>query len=181
MRWAIIGLAVLMVLVAAGQGYAALTFFTDRAAFQAAASGPLTLETFEDDPVALLTVPHVFLGSGLGVTTDPTNVTTEVTTVENYSYNTTPGGEKHLRFVYDPDYTASGFTANPMTAFGMDLSGFQDFLGYLFADGYLSKQVRDKLTADTVEVSDLLPYPGGYHVAKIPVYLREILDIYAVF
>ena len=122
----LITLAVGIVIMAA-PALGASVQYTDRATFNAAA-GPLTLETLEDDVVHQLAVPEALAGSGLVIDTNPRSVTTEVTTGEMYSSNTTPGGEKHLRFMYEDDYMASCMSsALPMTAFGFDITGFQDF------------------------------------------------------
>lgn len=146
---------VAVVALAAAPSLATTVQYTDRSAFEAAA-GPLTLETLEDDAVHQLVVPEALAGSGLIIDTNPRDVTTEVTTSEGYSSNTTPGGEKHLRFIYADDYVASCMTSPlPMTAFGFDLTGFQDFQGQggFAMDLYLGASQVDSLW---------IPDPGNF-------------------
>lgn len=102
-----------------------VTLYDDRDLFMQNADLPVTLETFETEAQQDV-VDGTTFGSGLTFAVNGT-WSAEVTDTEAFSYNTTPGGENHLRVGFGTgDYLVSFSADQHMTSFGFDITGYQD-------------------------------------------------------
>jgi len=118
-----------------GAGSRVTSTFTSRATFNAALTGPITVEGLEDDATATLSLPATLNGSNVQVSLFTGNVKTYVTpdSVPGWGFvNTTAGGIKVLAFgdsvngVDDQGaYTIQLKLPGLATGVGFDLSGYQ--------------------------------------------------------
>ena len=134
--------------------------YSDRAAYDLAAaaqSGEQRLETFESETIRAITQADVMLESGLNVWSSTPNWVVEVTNQQAFSYNTTPGGDQHVRFILggSTDFTALFRMPGLATGFGFDLTGFQDV-------GQLGGFAVDLLVGETLVDSLFIDSPGTF-------------------
>ncbi|MBX3374092.1 MAG: hypothetical protein KF817_09670 [Phycisphaeraceae bacterium] len=130
------GTAALLAACIAAPASADVVLFTDREAFQALGS-VVTHEDFESAAPGVVGSPAFFSGSGLLVESSNPGWLLDVTDTTAMSYNTTPGGVRHLRVGYSTGSTVVTFSFGETPAgapvllntFGFDLTGFQDLGG----------------------------------------------------
>jgi len=111
----------------AAVGHASVMTFDDRDLFNAAA-GAVTLETFESEATGTVLPSSVMAESGVQIAVGGSGWVPEITTQNAMSYNTTVGGDRHLRVAWGTGtYEVTFSHATRMSGFGFDLTGFQDF------------------------------------------------------
>ncbi len=119
-------LAVAAVVLTGSAASGAVTTFDDRDAFEAAAGVGLVRESFEADPVGVLSLPYTAVSSGLVVDLDPTG-SYDAYITDGQIFSLPSDGLNHLSFIFGQGtYTPSFRLPDAALAFGFDLSGYQD-------------------------------------------------------
>lgn len=125
------GVLVLASIVAAGAAAggahgAVIDLYDDRDAFERLLVDAV-LEDFEDEALGALAPPSTFAGSGLVADLLGDGWTLAVTDSTTFSFNTTDGGQNHLRSAFGSGtWTLVLQTPEPVTAFGFSITGYQD-------------------------------------------------------
>ena len=140
-------LAVAAVVLTGSAASGAVTIFDDRGAFEAVAGADLVRESFEADPIGLLTLPYAAASSGLIVDLDPTG-SYDAYITNGQVFSLPSDGVNHLSFIFGQGtYRPTFRLPADALAFGFDLSGYQDLDGsdslevLLLAGGQLIEQL----------------------------------------
>ena len=145
--------------VAAGAQASVMTF-DDHDLFLAA-SGASSLETFESETTRNILPSETMIESGLHVAVSGTGWQTQVTTQNAMSYNTTEGGDRHLRVAFGTGTYALTFShTERMYAFGFNITGFQDFPG---AGGFEVDLWSDGQIVDSIFMSSPGTFAECFH------------------
>jgi hypothetical protein len=148
--------SVVFALLAFRESGASFNQYNTRSAWLTAVGGAVVTERFEDEPIATLSLPSTFAGSNFGI---DVAVGTMVARLEsgNQGYAFPVNGSKFLGTQNDTtrDYTAKFLLPYSTTAFGFDITGFQDFdnQGGIDIDLYLGNSPVD---------NGFLTLPGTY-------------------
>ena len=92
-------LAVAAVVLTGSAASGAVTIFDDRGAFEAVAGADLVRESFEADPIGLLSLPYAAASSGLIVDLDPTG-SYDAYITNGQIFSLPSDGVNHLSFIF---------------------------------------------------------------------------------
>lgn len=114
---------------AADAGMSDIDSFTDRELFESAAGSMLIRESFEDEPLGELSLPYTLAGSGIDVAiVAPVGADYVASITESSIFSQPSDGVRHLSFAFGQGSYAPSFRMPDLSlAFGLDLSGYQDF------------------------------------------------------
>jgi len=158
------GVSACVLVASASSASAAVMTFSDRALFEAATltlTGELRLETFESETVRMISSDDVMVESGLRIGVSDPGWRIDITDQEAFSYNTTPGGSKHVRFAFgNGDFSAMFFLPTVSNAFAFDITGFQDFDD---DGGFTVDLLLGETIVDTIFLNDPGDFFASFH------------------